>query len=98
MVEATHSVHQAQLRARMARAVAVLCHQRAIKEVKARIAGEGRKVAHFSMREIALMAEAYVAQHRPRLIAEARPIVDRWAKEGVFGPRGGIRNPRRRAG
>src|SRR6266849_7583004 len=87
MVEAAHSVQQAKLRASMARAVVVLCQQRAIKEVKQQLRHQGRKPQHFSMRELGLLAEAYAAEHRQTLIAEARPIVDRWAAEGFFGKR-----------
>ena len=55
-----------------------------------------RKVANFAAREITSAAEEYVSGH-PELIASAKEMVLRWHAEGMFGPRGGIRNPVRRA-
>jgi len=55
------------------------------------------KPQYMPRREIVALAEEYLAKHRAELIAEAREIVDQWQAEGVFGPRGGIRNPARRA-
>ena len=38
-------------------------------------------------REIIAAADAYLADHRAELIAEATPIVERWQAEGFFGKR-----------
>jgi hypothetical protein len=102
MVEAIHTVqqtltpNQAQRQA-MAGAIRVLAMQAAKQAVKRAIQARGQtKLANFAAREITSAAEEYVAGH-PELIAEARATVLRWHADGVFGPRGGIRNPVRRA-
>jgi transposase len=41
-------------------------------------------------RDIVSLADQYLAQHREELIAEAKEIVDRWAREGFFGRRADI--------
>jgi hypothetical protein len=81
----------------MARAVRVLAMQRAKQAVKRAIQARGlKKLADIPAREITSGAEEYVAGH-PELVAEAKETVLRWHAEGMFGPRGGIRNPVRRA-
>ena len=78
-------------------AVRVEAMRRAREEVKAQNRREGRiKLCSVPAREITAMAEAYVLAHR-EIIAEARARVKQWHAQGVFGPRGGIRNPVRRA-
>ena len=47
----------------------------------------GLKPHFVPIREMAAMVEEYLDQHWPVLIAEARPIVDRWTAEGFFGKR-----------
>ena len=75
----------------------VEAQRRAREEVKAQIRRDGRiKLSEVPSREITALAEAYVLVH-PELIAEAKETVLRWHAEGMFGPRGGIRNPVRRA-
>ena len=100
MVEANHRLQQAptqgQARA-MSRAVMVLAQQRAIKAVKQLIRDRGLKPKYMALREIVVAADEYLPHH-PELIAEAREIVLRWHAEGMFGPRGGIRNRICRAG
>jgi hypothetical protein len=91
MVEASHSVQQAQLRTSMASAVNVLALQRAMGFAKRQLQAQGLRVSQFSHRDLVIRAEQYLADHRAELIAEAREIVDRWQAEGVFGKRGGIR-------
>src|SRR5262249_17870786 len=65
-------------------AVIVLAMQRARKVVKANIRAKGQRLADFSAREITLLAEDYLAQHREQLRAEAehdiatRPGFARW--------------------
>lgn len=97
MIEATSSVHQAQLRATaairasMSIAVRVLARQRAIKAVKLALQREGRrKVSQIAMREIVAMANAYLPAHRSELLAEARPIVEQWRREGFFGKKAAL--------
>jgi hypothetical protein len=102
MVEATRRLQQAPVtshaqRQAMGRAVMVLARQRAIKAAKQAFQARGVKIAQMSHREIVVAAEEYLAKHRAELINEARAIVDQWNEEGVFGLRGGIRNPVRRA-
>jgi hypothetical protein len=104
MDEANHSLAQGPApnhaqRQTMGRAVMALARQRAIKEVKAAIQRQGRrKVCQIAHREIVAIAADYLAANRAALIAKAKAIVECWHAEGVFGPRGGIRNPLRRAG
>jgi hypothetical protein len=86
MVEANHSLQQAKLRASMGRAAITLAHREAEKAVKRSLAAQGIKPQYVAKREISLAAREYLAQH-PELIAEARPIVQRWVAEGFFGKR-----------
>jgi hypothetical protein len=93
MVEAISSLtpSRAQRQAeRMRVAVRVEAMHRAREEVKAQI--RRVKLSAVPAREITAQAEAYVLAHR-EIIAEARARVEQWQ----FGPRGGIRNPVRRA-
>jgi hypothetical protein len=57
------------------RAVIALAHQRAKRLVQASIRAKGQRLADFSAREIALLAEDYLAQHRQELIAEAENVI-----------------------
>ena len=66
----------------------VLARQAAIKAVKRQLQRQGlRKPTRMSPRELTVLAEDYIAQHRTRLITEAREIVERWEAEGFFGKR-----------
>jgi hypothetical protein len=79
-----------ELEARRRCAVAVVAQQRAIKAVKRQLQARGLKPAHFSRREITVLAKEYLRDHpsiRAELIAEAREIVDQWQAEGFFGKR-----------
>ena len=87
--------HQAQLRASMTLATHTLALQRAMNLTKRQLQALGLKPSHFSLRDLRVRAEAYLADHRAELIAEAREIVERWRVEGVFGKRGGIHFTRR---
>jgi len=42
-------------------------------------------------REIMQMAKDYFDEHPAELIAQVKAIVDLWASQGRFGPRGGFR-------
>jgi hypothetical protein len=102
MVEAANRLQQAPApnqaqRQSMSRAVMVLAHRRAIAATKQRLRGMGLKPQYMPIREIVALAKQYLVAHRDILVAEAKVVVDGWHAEGVFGPRGGIRNPVRRA-
>jgi hypothetical protein len=86
MVETIPSLHQAALRARLARATIILARQQAEKAVKLALKGQGLKPQYMARREIVVLATEYLAKH-PELIAEAKPIVERWRREGFFGKR-----------
>jgi hypothetical protein len=60
-----------------------LARQQAAKTVKQALKGQGLKPQHIARREIATMAKDYLASH-PELIAEAKPIVEQWRKEGFL--------------
>jgi hypothetical protein len=68
----------------MSQAVICLARQAAIKETKRALAATGLKPQYIARREIIGLANEYLAAH-PELIAEARPIVERWRREGFFG-------------
>jgi hypothetical protein len=94
MVEAANRLRQApatshaqRLAQRQAQAVAVLAKRREIAATRKRLRGMGLKPHFVPIREMAAMVEEYLDQHWPVLIAEARPIVDRWTAEGFFGKR-----------
>jgi hypothetical protein len=57
------------------RAVIALAHQRAKRLVQASIRAKGQRLSDFSAREITLLAEDYLAQHRAELIAEAENAI-----------------------
>jgi hypothetical protein len=75
-------------------AVFVLARQAARKAVKRQLQARGLKPQYMSARDISVLADEYLAEHR-ELITEAKATVAQWQAEGVFGPRGGIRNPPR---
>ena len=83
--QAPATSHAQRLAQRQAQAVAVLAKRRAIAATRKRLRGMGLKPQYMPMREMAAMVEEYLDQHWPVLIAEARPIVDRWTAEGFFG-------------
>jgi hypothetical protein len=59
-------------------AVATLAMFNAKRAVKAQIRAQGLKVAHFTAKEISILAEDYVAQHREQLRAEAEHTIATW--------------------
>jgi hypothetical protein len=59
-------------------AVTVLAMQSAKRAVKADIRAKGLKVAQFSAKEITILAEAHLAQHREQLRAEAEHTIATW--------------------
>jgi hypothetical protein len=87
MAEAQSSVHLAKLHASMSLATNPLARQRALKAAKHQLQAQGLRVSQFSHRDLLIRADAYLAEHREELIAEAREIVLRWQAEGFFGKR-----------
>jgi hypothetical protein len=86
MTETTPSLQQAGLRARLAHATIMLAQREAEKAVKLALKGRGLKPQYMAKREIVTLARDYLATH-PELIAEAKPIVEQWRREGFFGKR-----------
>jgi hypothetical protein len=84
IVIATNSLSPAE---RLKSAVFTLALQRAKTAVKRQLQAKGHKVAHYSARDITMMAQAYLDQHRAELIAEAKATVECWVAEGFFGKR-----------
>jgi len=64
----------------------VLAQHRARNAVKAELRKQGLKVSHYAAREISSWAQVYLDDH-PNLIAEAKPVVEAWFAQGVFGKR-----------
>jgi hypothetical protein len=85
-IEPTHILLPAELCARLARAAIILAQREAEKHVKRQIAAAGKKLALTPKRDITAAAKDYLAAH-PELIAQQRPVVERWRVEGVFGKR-----------
>jgi hypothetical protein len=84
MAEANRSVQQAQLRTM---ATMTLARQRALKAAKRQLEAQGLRPSHFSHRDLVIRADAYLAEHREELIAEAKADVERWRLQGFFGKR-----------
>jgi hypothetical protein len=87
MAEATDTLHLAQLRTRLHCPTNTRARQIALDLTKRQLAAQGFRVSSFSHRELVAKAEAYLAQHREELIAEAKETVERWRVEGFFGKR-----------
>ena|SRR6476620_1556269 len=97
MAEATKSAHQAQVPASMGAAAYTLARYAAIKAPKAALRRQGLRVSHFSQRDLVVRAEAYLADHREELMAEAKLTVERWQAEGFFGAKLNTDAQRRKA-
>jgi len=54
--------------------------------VKEELKRERIRLADVEAKEISARARAYLAAH-PALVAEARPVIERWIMRGVFGKR-----------
>ena len=81
MAKAARSLSPKQLLERMQRhrtAVATLALYRAKNAVRANIRAKGLKLAQFSAKEITILAEDYLAQHRERLRVEAEHTIATW--------------------
>jgi hypothetical protein len=96
MAEAQNSVQLAKLHTSMSLATNTLALQAAMKAAKAKLQAQGLRPSHFSHRDLVIRAEAYLAEHREELIAEAREIVERWQAEGFFGKRARLLSDARR--
>jgi hypothetical protein len=70
----------------MSTASVALAQLRARNAVKDELRRQGVKVSHIAAKEITARAHEYLAAH-PELVAEARPVIERWTAEGVFGKR-----------
>jgi hypothetical protein len=76
------------------RAIITLAQLRARNAVKEELKRQRVRLADVEAKEITSWAQVYLDDHAEQLIAEAKSIVDLWASQGRFGPRGGFR-PRR---
>jgi len=59
-------------------AVMTLARMRAKKSVMLELRAQGFKPLHFSPREIAVLTDYYLNQHRAKLMAEAAEIIETW--------------------
>jgi hypothetical protein len=84
MFEATRILLPAELRARLARAAITLAEREAEKHVKRQIAASGKKLSRVPTREIFAATREHLIAN-PQLIAEQRPVVEQWRREGFFG-------------
>jgi hypothetical protein len=64
-----------------------LALQRAKRTVEWQLRAQGEKISHYSHRELVQLAEAELERNRHELIAWAKPIVEQWTREGMFGKR-----------
>ena len=64
-------------------AVATLARQAAMKAVKRQLQAQGIKLHALSAKDIRVLADDYLAQHRERLIVEAKQII---ATSPLFAP------------
>jgi hypothetical protein len=85
MAEANRSISQIPT-IRITIAAHVLAQLRARGAVKRELQKQGLKVTHYFAKEISSWARLYVEDH-PQLLSEARPVIERWIAEGVFGKR-----------
>jgi hypothetical protein len=61
---------------RLRSATATLAKQQAKKKVKALIAAQGRRIHEFSAKELSLLADDYLAEHRDELMAKAKVVAE----------------------
>jgi hypothetical protein len=85
MAEANHRLAQSPT-IRITTASHVLAQLRARNAVKRELQKQGHKVSHYAAREISSWAQVYLEDH-PQLLDEARPVVEAWIAQGVFGKR-----------
>jgi hypothetical protein len=85
MVEANRTIAQIPT-IRITTAAHCLAMIRSRNAVKDSLRAYGLKPTHYSAREISSWAQVYLNDH-PELIAEAKPVVEVWIAQGVFGKR-----------
>jgi hypothetical protein len=86
MAEATASIQQSTT-IRITTAAHVLAQLRARQAVKDQLRKRGEKVAHYSARDISVMARDYLLAHRSELMPDAIETITRWTLAGEFGKR-----------
>jgi hypothetical protein len=88
MAEANHRLPQIldQAHARITTAAHLLAQLRARQAVKRELQKQGLKASHYSAKEISSWGRVFLDDH-PELVADARPVIERWTAEGVFGKR-----------
>ena len=86
MVEANHSLQQSPT-IRITTAAHVLAQLRARQHVKRQLQALGHKVSHYSARDISVLANQYLGEHRDELMPPAVEQAQRWMLQGVFGKR-----------
>jgi hypothetical protein len=59
-------------------AVMTLARMRAKKSVLLALRAQGLRPQHFSGREISVLTDYYLNQHRAKLIAEAEEVIETW--------------------
>jgi hypothetical protein len=84
MTEATNTLHQAQLRARLHHATITIALQRAQWATKAKLQRQGLRLSSIRYCELRTQAEAYLAYHREELLADAKVTVEQWRLKGFF--------------
>jgi hypothetical protein len=87
MAEATQRLQQDKLRVTLAFAAHTRARQVAMNHAKRRVQAEGLKISEFSHAQLKVRAEAYFADHRAELLADAAVDVERWRRKGLFGKR-----------
>jgi len=86
MAEATPSIQQSPT-IRITTAAHMLAQIQSRKVVKEQLRREGQKVTHYCARDISIMANEYLAEHREELIGPAKATIERWTLAGEFGKR-----------
>jgi hypothetical protein len=85
MAQATNSLRQIQVR--ITTASRILAQLRARQAVKRQLQAKGEKVTHYSARDISVLANQYLAEHREELIPEAIANARTMILAGVLGKR-----------
>jgi hypothetical protein len=65
----------------------MLATMRARQAVKDQLRREGLKVSHYAAREITLLANDWLAQHREEVMPECLATITKWTLRGDFGKR-----------
>jgi hypothetical protein len=72
---------------RITTAAHVLAQLRARQHVKRQLQAQGLKVSHYSARDISVLANQYLAEHRAELMPDAIAEITEWTLRGDFGVR-----------